>query len=135
MEVFQLKEDIHAMGFQVKSFPDGIGDAFNTLLNKIDGGLNRAYYGISYMTPAHEILYNAAAEVLNPREPEQYDLQRYIISKGNYRAVALRDWRKNLHMIKEIFTEINCDSLTAGSPCIEWYKDEEEMICMVKLNG
>jgi predicted transcriptional regulator YdeE len=135
MEVIQISDDIRAMGFQVRSFPHGIGEAFEALADKIDDGLNRAYFGIAYMSATNEPIYQAAAEILEAGEPTQYHLETYIIEKGNYLAATLRDWHKNIHKIKEIFTEITRDSRVRNSPCIEWYKDDDEMICMVKLNG
>jgi hypothetical protein len=134
MEVFQLKKDLPVMGFQVMTFPNGIGDAFDSLVSRIEGGFNRAYYGIGFMTQAGKIVYQAAAEVLEPAEPTKYQLESYVIPKGNYLAVTLRDWRKNLHAIKDVFTEITKDNRVRDSPCIEWYKDDDEMVCMVRLN-
>jgi len=57
METYIIKNNIEAFSFQVKTFPNGIGDAFDKLIAMVPEGLNRSYYGISYMTPDNECLH------------------------------------------------------------------------------
>ena len=47
--------------------------------------------------------------------------------------VLVRDWRKKTGCIKDVFHEMMQDNRFDGSkPCIEWYKNDEEMLCMLK---
>jgi hypothetical protein len=56
-----------------------------------------------------------------------------MIEKGEYLAVTLRDWRKKTDSIKSIFQKMIEDNrVDKRKPCIEWYKNDDEMICMVK---
>jgi hypothetical protein len=46
MEKYNLINNIKIFGVQVKTFPSGIGEAFDELV-KMLGGFNRSFYGIS----------------------------------------------------------------------------------------
>jgi hypothetical protein len=139
IEIFNLKEDLKVLGFQVKDCSSGIGEAFETLVNMLPGGFNRSYYGISEMSK-DGMIYKAAALELYEGEAEKYSCNRFTIEKGEYLAVTLRDWRKNLGSIKDIFSIMHADArVDKSKSCVEWYKNDEEMICMIRskptING
>lgn len=134
METFHLKDGLNVLGFQVKNFPAGIGEAFDELIEMLPGGLDRAYYGISYVTP-EGIVYLATVLEHCAGEAEKYNCERYSIEKGEYSTVTVRDWGKKTHTIKDVFGEMlknDCPDKTR--PCVEWYKDDEEMVCMVRID-
>ena len=60
MKTYEVKKDISVFGFQVKTFPQGIGEAFDSLIAMVPEGLNRSYYGIAYMTPDNKAVYIAS---------------------------------------------------------------------------
>jgi len=133
METFTLSHDLKVFGFQVKDFPSGIGEAFDKLVNMIPGGFDRPYYGISEMCK-EGMVYRAVALENYEGEAETYHCERFIIEKGEYAAVTLLDWRKNLGSIKEIFHEMHNDPhVDKTKSCVEWYKNDDEMVCMMKL--
>jgi predicted transcriptional regulator YdeE len=135
MEIYNLQNDLKVFGIQVKTFPMGIGEAFDKLIKMLPGGFDRSYYGISYMTNDGAMMYIAAAIEKREGEAEKYNCERYIIEKGEYMAITVNDWRSKTDCIKDIFYEIIKDSrIDKTSPAIEWYKDEKQMICMVKMN-
>src|SRR3954471_5777691 len=103
MERYTLKEDVSALGMEVKTFPVGIGEAFDALANMLPEGFERSYYGISYFSDGGKIIYHAAAHEKFKGEAEKYNRQHYVIEKGEYIAATIRDWRKNLDRIKDIF--------------------------------
>ena len=122
-------------GVQVKTFPNGIGEAFDALVKMLPGGFDRSYYGISYMSNDGAMVYIAAAIEKEEGEAEKYNCERYTIEKGEYLAITVNDWRSKTDCIKDVFYEIIKDSrIDKTRPAIEWYKDEKEMICMVKMN-
>jgi hypothetical protein len=134
METFQLKNDITVFGFEVNTFPDGIGDAFDRLVNKVPDGLGRDYYGISFRDSANKFVYLATALEKEHGEAEKYECDRYTIKKGDYVTEAVWDWRKKTNLIKHVFERLfNSIQGTPTGPCIEWYKDNNEMLCMVRL--
>ncbi len=132
MDSYYLSENLNVMGFPVKTFPDGIGEAFDSMIATLPGGLDRAYYGISYVAP-EGIVYIAAAVENYPGEAEQHNYQRYFIEKGEYFTVTVKDWRRKTHTIKDVFADMlpeHCPD--ARRPCVEWYKNDDEMLCMVR---
>src|SRR5690348_9219112 len=132
MERLRIDKDIPVIGFQVKSFPEGIGEAFDSLVEKVPDGLNRPYYGISFVAD-NKIIYRAAAAELIPGEAERYGYERYIIKQGEYEAITVTNWRTKTDIIKDVFATLMRDGCPDESqPCIEWYKDDEEMVCMVR---
>lgn len=132
MDTYNLKDDKKVFGIRVTTFPIGIGEAFEALAQKISEGYDRAYYGLSQISN-DQIIYIAAAEEKYEGEAKKYNYEAYTIEKGNYLIVIVRDWRKKINHIKDVFDEIMQDSnYDTTRPCIEWYKDDEEMWCMVK---
>lgn len=135
MEKYTLQTNLKIFGVQVKTFPNGIGEAFDALVKMLPGGFDRSYYGISYMSNDGAMVYIAAAVEKEEGEAEKYNCERYIIEKGEYIAITVNDWRSKTDCIKDVFYEIIKDSrIDKTRPAIEWYKDEKEMICMVKMN-
>ncbi len=100
MEIYNQTKDIKVFGMQVKTFPSGIGEAFEALAKRITDGYNRAYYGISYFNEAGQIVYKAAAQETYEGETEKYDYEQYIIEKGEYLMELVRDWRTKTDSIK-----------------------------------
>ena len=131
----KLKVDrTSTFGFQVTSFPQGIGEAFDSLIDRVPDGLERPYYGISYVENNH-IVYLAAALEKFPGEAEKYGFRRYVINEGEYNAITVKDWRTKTDTIKDVFMELMKDDCpTENNPCVEWYKNDDEMVCMVKTN-
>ena len=133
MEKYTFQNDLKVFGVQVKTFPNGIGEAFDGLVKMLPGGFDRSYYGISYMSNDGAMVYIAAAIEKQEGEAEKYNCERYIIEKGEYLAITVNDWRSKTDCIKDVFHEIIKDNrIDKTRPAIEWYKDEKEMICMVK---
>jgi hypothetical protein len=133
MEIYNLPDDVKVFGLRVKSFPQGIGEAFESLVKMVDGGSDRPYYGISYMGKDGQMKYYAAALEKYEGETEKYKCERYIIEKGEYLAVSVYDWRKKTACIKDVFHEIIRDSrVDKMKPAVEWYKNGDEMVCMVQ---
>ncbi len=132
MEKFDIKNDIKVFGFQVKSFPNNVDEAFNTLMQSIKNDKERNYYGVSYME-GDAIVYKAFAEEKSEGEASRYNYETYTIEKGEYYTITLKNWRNNTSSIKDIFSEMMKDEQTDNSkPCIEWYKTNDEMLCMMK---
>ena len=132
MKKLILKNDIKLFGVRVETFPSGVGEAFETLAKTISEQYDRSYYGLSQMSD-EGIVYRAAAEEKNEGEAEKYKYERFTVDKGEYLIMVIKDWRKNLECIKDVFGELMRDKQYDNTkPCIEWYKDDEEMLCMVK---
>lgn len=135
MEIYNLTDDVKVFGFRVTDFPNGIDEAFQSLIHKVPDGFERSYYGISFMDKDGQMIYNAAALEKYEGEAEKYNCERYIIEKGEYLAVSLYAWRKKTAAIKDVFHKIMEDNrVNKTKPAIEWYKNNDEMMCMVQTN-
>lgn len=133
MEIIKIKENVSAFGFRVHTFPDGIKDVFDSLQALLPDGIDRTYYGISYMDN-DEVVYHAAVQELNPGEAEKYNCDRYTILKGEYTADRVHQWMKKTHTIKDIFASmLKDDCPIEDRPAIEWYLNDDEMICMIRI--
>jgi len=133
MEKIILDNDINVFGTQVKTFPTGIGEAFDKLVKMLPGGFDRSFYGISFMEPGGKMVYIAAAEEREPGEAEKYNCEKFVVEKGSYTAEKITWWRQQTNCIKDAFHRIMQEkNVDAAKPAVEWYKSEEEMFCMVK---
>ena len=132
MEKYILTDDLRVFGVQVESFPNGIGEAFDSLIKMLPGGFNRSFYGISYMKDG-AMVYIAAAEEKDKGEAQKYNCERYTVEKGEYLTETLKDWRKKTDCIGDMFHRMMRDShVDKTKPCVEWYKNDDEMLCMVR---
>lgn len=130
----RLDHDVKVFGKQVKNFPDGIQETFDSLVEMLPGGFDRPFYGVSIMDPGGKMRYTAAVEEKNAGEAEKYQCDLLAIEKGEYLAVTVKDWRKKKNLINKIFHEIMEDEhVDHAKPAVEWYKNDTEMLCMVRV--
>jgi predicted transcriptional regulator YdeE len=133
METYNLKNDLEVFGEQVKTFPNGVGEAFEHLIKMFPANDKRTYYGIATMDKNGNMAYYAAAEEIYKGEAEKYKCERYTIEKGEYLAETLEGWQDKIHCIKDVFTKLIQDEhADKMKPGVEWYKNDKEMMCMVK---
>jgi predicted transcriptional regulator YdeE len=133
MEKIIVDQNINVFGMEVKTFPSGVGEAFDKLIKMLPNGFDRSFYGISYMEPGGKMVYIAAAEEREQGEAEKYNCEKYTIEKGTYIAEKITWWRQQLQCIKDTFHRMmQQENVNREKPAVEWYKSEEEMFCMVK---
>jgi len=133
MNTYQILEDARLFGLCVEKFPQGIETAFTTLASTLPEGLQRSYYGISWMK-ADKVIYYAMAMESFEGEAQKSGLEILILEKGNYLSVPILQWKMKTACINDVFRKMmeNKD-LEPGKPCVEWYKNQEEMYCLLKL--
>jgi predicted transcriptional regulator YdeE len=135
VEKLNFPYDLKVFGVYVKTFPNGISEAFDALIERMPPDCQRSYFGISQMGSNGDILYYAAAEETFEDEAAEYGYDIYIVKEGEYLTVTVKDWRLKTHCIKDVFEAmLDDDRIDKANPCIEWYKNDDEMVCMVKLN-
>ena len=106
MEKYTIRAAIKTFGKEVPTFPSGIGEIFEELLNKTgDAPGKRDYYGISECKNGKMHYYAVAAEK-SEGEGGRLGYENFIIDKGDYMSEELADWQKNTRGIKDIFTGI-----------------------------
>ncbi len=132
MKKYNLQNDIQTFGKRVETFPQGIKEAFDELV-KMVGGFTRSFYGISKAGDDDKMLYYAVAEEKSDVEAEKYNCETFVIEKGEYLISSLTDWETQTNLINGIFHEMMTDSsIDRTKPAIEWYKNSDEMFCMVR---
>jgi len=133
MEIYHITHNIKVFGNVVETFPNGVGEAFHELIEKIPGGRERVYYGISWCI-GNDITYIAAAEQKSEEEASKYNCDSYTIEKGDYLCIAVDNWQSKVDCIKDFFAEIIKDERADNkTPAIEIYKNDKEMLCIVAL--
>jgi hypothetical protein len=56
-----------------------------------------------------------------------------VIPNGDYVSETVLNWRENTDCIKDVFHEMMQDERAdTTKPCIEWYYNNDEMLCLVK---
>jgi hypothetical protein len=133
MEVFILEKDIRVFYIKAKSFPKGVLEAHQQLHTIIPFSNQRRYFGISRPEKG-TIEYWAAAEELKEGESEQYNCDSFTISKGEYISIEVRNYIRNIEGIGEAFNKlIMHEGIDPQGYCLEWYLNDEDVRCMIRL--
>lgn len=135
MKEFNFAEDVNVFGFSLDTFPAGIGGAFDILIQKTgDRAGTRSYYGLSEFKN-DKMIYYALAEEKFPGEGKKFNYEKFTIEKGDYLTMKVSDWQNKINSINHVFSEIIEDSrVNKTKPAIEWYINEDEMMCLVQMN-
>jgi hypothetical protein len=134
METLILKEDLSIFYVAAKSFPDGIQEAFDKLAKTLPTTEGRTFFGISHKNHEGTIIYKAGVLAFYKGEGKTFGLETYIIKKGEYLTETIHDWKKNMAAIGSTFQVLLADPrLDTTGACVEWYKPNDEVMCMVRL--
>lgn len=134
METITINNDITVFYVTAKTYPDGIKAAHEKLHTLIPFSEKRRYFGISRPEDGGEIVYRAAAEELVAGEGKKLNLETVVLKKGKYRSITLHDYLKNLDGIYLAFQEIlEQPDLDPNGYCVEWYTNNIDVQCMVRL--
>jgi hypothetical protein len=132
MEKYIQEEDLTVFGNRVETFPLGIKEAFDSLVKVF--GPNRDYYGVSWFAEDGRVIYYSAVSEAFKDEAKKYDHEQLTLPKGEYLTAAIYNWMSKTDCIKDVFHQLMAGTNpTINSPCIEWYKSDDEMLCMVKI--
>ena len=133
MEIYALENDINVFCAKAKSFPEGVLEAHQQLHTIIPFSNQRRYFGISRPEKG-TIEYWAAAEELNQEEAEKYNCDSSVISKGKYIGVEVKNYIKNIEEIGKAFNKlISCEGIDPNGYCVEYYLNDEDVRCMIRL--
>jgi hypothetical protein len=133
MEIDTVKEDIHLICVRAVSFPDGITEALQKL-EQADASIgNRTLYGISHGSE-NGIIYWAAVKEAYKGEAAALGLEKYMIRKGVYATQTVKNIRGNEAQVGMVFNKLLAHpKLDQTGECIERYKSNDEVVCMVRL--
>jgi hypothetical protein len=133
MENYKLKADVPVFCVTASSFPDCVQEAFQTLEKMLPTMNGRTFYGISWLNENNEIVYKAAVNESYTGEAARYACEPFVIRKGDYLTETVMNWCDDTTTIGTTFKKLLADPrMDASYPCVEWYKSDKEMMCMVK---
>lgn len=134
METIKLDNDIVVMYINATSFPDGVLAAHQKLHSLIPFSNERKYYGLSRPENGGDIVYKAAADVLETGEAEKLNLETVVIKKGTYISSVIHNYMQDLPAIGKTFQEmIARPDIDPEGYCVEWYLSDKDVQCMVRL--
>lgn len=134
MEKFELDHDIAILTVTAESFPAGVGAAFKKLEEKISNAKERDFFGIS-RPDRGTIVYKAGIAEARGGEAEKVGFDSFILTTGTYLVIRIPDWRGSEHKFGEAFSQLLQDPrLDLHFPCVEWYKGDTEVMCMVRID-
>lgn len=132
MEDYLFDNDIFFACKKASSFPDGVMDAYQGLHAAIPFSNERKFMSFSWMNAENEIVYLAGAEIL---EGEAYPaFETFTLKKGKYRGTVIKDFMDKIPQMGHLFQELSRDPDTDKEGyCVEWYFNETDVKCFVKL--
>ena len=133
METFRIETEITVFGVQADSFPQGVQQAWETLHKLLPAKEGRTFYGISHGTRQGGIIYSACVEEAFPGEANRFGCKAIMLSDGEYIGETILGFKNQEQKIGETFQEIlGRNNYDEKGCCVEWYKSNNEVLCMVK---
>jgi predicted transcriptional regulator YdeE len=135
MKKIMLDKDIPVFCVTAKSFPDGILEAHQKLHSLVPISKERAYFGISRPEKG-VIVYKAAAEEKNEGEAEKLGCEKFIIQRGKYIFLTIEDYAQDVQRIGNAFQKLISEpGIDPDGYCVEWYLNDKDIRCMIKLQS
>lgn len=132
MKVIKIQEDIVTLTVKAKSFPQGIGEAHQTIRRLFPLPNHRRYFGMSWPEKG-VIIYKAATEILMGDDEKVTGIEKFVIKKGDYLSLKVTDFSKNPMAISDAFDQlIHQPTIDPHGYCLEWYQNETDVLCLVK---
>ncbi len=136
MEIYNLDHDIPICCITAESFPLGILPAHEKLHSLIPYVSERNYFGISHPGPNGNIIYKAAAEEIHSGESARLSLETMTIKQGHYLSLFISNFHEDVQKIGKAFRQMITDPrIDPLGFCVEWYLNERDVRCMVKITG
>ena len=137
METYTLERDIKVFYTEAGSFPNGIKPAFDKLHSLLQSqAAGRNFFGISYPQEPGKIIYRAAVEENFEGEGETLGCATFIIRKGKYIGIYIKDFMKNITAIGNAFQElIQHPEIDPDGYCLEIYEGMAHVKCLVPLRS
>lgn len=133
METIAWKDDINVFYVVAASFPEGIMDAHNTLRAEVPVSAGRRYFGVSRPEQG-TIVYKAAAEETYDGEGMERGYKTMVLRKGQYISLAVKDYAKDTKSIERAFKQLLAQpGLDPNGYCVEWYLNDKDVQCMIRL--
>lgn len=134
IEITKIDDHITTLCVTAESFPEGVLAAHQKLHSLVEYSPARKYFGISYPVGLGEIMYQAATEMAPGDDADALDCDMFFIKKGEYLSVLIRNFRDDVLSIGRIFQQLlDNPRIDPFGYCLEWYLNEHDVRCMVRL--
>jgi hypothetical protein len=134
IETILIENDFPVFFVTADSYPDGIFPAFKKLHALIPFSPTRKYISLSRPENGGKIIYRAGAAELEAGDLAHLNLEAIVVKKGKYISLTLQNYRNDLSTIGKTFQILTAqEHIDPLGYCVEWYKSEIEMLCLVKL--
>lgn len=134
VEITVLEQDITALCVTASSFPDGVLAAHEKLHTLVKFSPERKYFGISYPIGLGQIMYQAATEMMEAEDADALGWDVFFIKKGKYLSVLIPSFHSDLPSIGRTFqTLLEDPRIDPHGYCLEWYLNDTDVRCMVRL--
>ncbi|MGQ2983225.1 hypothetical protein [Flavobacterium sp.] len=134
METIHLDNDITIMYIQAVSFPEGLPKAYEKLHALLPFGEERKFISLSCMDANQSIIYRAGAEALHENEATEFGLPTLELKKGRYLSITIRNFMEDTLMIGQAFQTLMQDPrIDPEGYCVEWYFNDPDVHCMIRL--
>ncbi len=91
------------------------------------------FYGIS-RPERGTIEYKAAVEELYQGEAEKLQCETMILKKGKYISLTISDYAKDMQSFGRAFSELLTNpAIDPEGYCVEWYFNDKDVKCMIRL--
>ena len=128
-----MANDIRVFYITASSFPDGVMEAHQKLHSLVPFSTERKYFGISRIENGI-IVYKAAAEEIGAGEAKKLNCDELELKKGNYICLTINDYMKDIPGIGKAFNELlSHPGLDPNGYCVEWYLNNKDVKCMIRL--
>jgi hypothetical protein len=136
MEIFSIENDLKTVCITADSFPAGIHAAHDKIRSLAPASRERNYFGVSRPDKNGVIIYKAATTELFDGELSGLDLEEFTIPRGKYALIHLHNFRENISSIASAFEQIiHSQPIDPNGFCLEWYLDDDNVRCMIKLRS
>jgi hypothetical protein len=134
METYYLPYDIRLCCIPAESFPDGVMDAYRKLNTIFPDYQSRRIFGIAWPDGQGSMIYKAALEEAYPGEAGEIGTETYVVKKGEYLGLVIRDFMNDIPSISRAFRElVDAPGIHPDTVGVEMYEGES-VRCLVPLS-
>ena len=129
-----FNQDIKVRYVTATSFPGGVMEAHKKLHQLVPSCPDKKYFGLSRPENG-AIIYRAAAEDPGFVETAGLEDDIIVLKKGRYVSITINDFMKDIPGIEKAFKELlSHPGLDPNGYCVEWYINDTDVKCMIRLN-
>jgi hypothetical protein len=136
METISIDTDISVICIRTESFPGGITKAKQELKHRVPHFSKRRYFGILREEETDGVEYKAGVEEKFQGEACKLNCENFMIRSGHYVGLTIKDYTMDIQIISSLFRKlIALPGIDPEGYCIQWYVNDKDVRCMVRLDS